>query len=596
MKKYFRNMSLVKKATLISILFIILPTFFFATFLYYQQTQRLYTQAYEDRKLATEQLADNIETTLVSIKDLSLTLSYRSPVTDLIGRKNLSKYPLYTKRTTEDILTALKYTLLYESNGIQNVCIFTDNPELKDVDYFYQDSLLQSFAFYQDFRQLDKINDVYYLSPDTAALYYVQKNVHADSSHGLLLMVRDIIYSQVSDYNGLLICEVNPSVLFSQLSDYVNQDDGYTLYFNNLQNTYGSTFPDTLKQVLQDTKDQHTALSHNGQVHLFQSLESYDVFLVDTSGFSRAQYALPASKISILLVLIACVQFFILRAFLHNILNRINANITEMDQIIANNFSGSIPITSADEISLISQRYNTLLAKTNTLIADIVHKETDSKDAQIKALQYQINPHFLYNTLSIFAGNAEQTGNHELSEAISYFGHLLRYNIKDTGPYSTVALEIQNAYSLIHVYSLRYRGTLHLNVYVPEHLNTAKMIKYLLQPLLENAIFHGKRNVNENITIEIILEYTDTQMLFKIYDDGIGMTPERLKEVKDHILYGSHLSDTNNSNSSFIGLHNVYKRLLLVYGKSANLEIESVYNEGTCVNITLPLIKETGEM
>lgn len=83
-------------------------------------------------------------------------------------------------------------------------------------------------------------------------------------------------------------------------------------------------------------------------------------------------------------------------------------------------------------------------------------------------------------------------------------------------------------------------------------------------------------------------------MIFKISDDGIGMTEQRLEEVRDNILYGSRLPDNANSNSSFIGLHNVYKRLQLVYGSTANLEIESIYNEGTCVTVTLPILKETG--
>lgn len=594
MRNYFRHMSLVKKATFISIFFLALPTFIFALYLYNYQSHHLYTQAYRDRELAIAQLSDNIETTLLSIEDLSLTVTYRSPITDLIARQNLDAYPIYTKRTCEDVLTALKYSLLYESNGVQDICIFTNNPGLEEVDHFYQDSLLHSFAFYQDFRELQKSYDIYYLPPDKASLYYQQKGVNDDSSQGLLLLIRDIIPFSSSNYSGLLICETNPSILFSQLSDYIGQTEGYTLYFDNLENTYGSLFSDPLKQVFQTEKNQNTALTLHGYVHLFKALESYNIFVVDTSGLASSQYKLLAAQIAILLVLIACTQFLIMRFFIRYIMKRVNHSVTEMDQIIANEFSGTIPITAHDEIGLITQRYNTLLTRINTLVTDIVHKETDSKNAQIKALQYQMNPHFLYNTLSIFAGNAEQNGNRELSEAISYFGHLLRYNIKNSGLYSTVAEEIQNAHSLVQVYSLRYRGSLHLNVYVPECLNAIKMMKYLLQPLLENAIFHGKRKGNENITIEIFLEYNNTEMIFKIYDDGIGMPPQRLKEVQDHILHGSYLSDSSNSNSSFIGLHNIYKRLKLVYGQAANLEVESVYNEGTCVTVTLPFIKETG--
>lgn len=594
MKQYFRHMSLVKKATFISIISLVLPTVLFALYLYSQQSRQLYAQAYKDRTLAIEQLADNIETTLLSTEDLSMNLTYRSKISNLIARVDLDDYPVYTKRSSEDILTALKYSLRYQSSGLLDVCIYTDNPGLKDVDHFYQDSALHSLSFYQDFRQNDKSYDIYYLSSGEADLYYQKKGTVNTSSQGVILLARDVKGTFTAGYNGLLIFEANPSVFFSQMSDYVDQKDGYTLYFENLGNTYGSDFPDALKQTFLKRNCNDTLLTYEGQVYLFRAIESYPIFLVNTTDFNRLQYILPAVRVSVLMILMACVQFLILRFLIKYIFGRINHNITQMDQIIANGFSGTIPVTSQDEIGLVAQRYNTLLAKINTLVEDIVRKETDSKNAQIKALQYQMNPHFIYNTLSIFAGNAEQNGNHQLSEAIAYFGHLLRYNIKNTGLYSTVAQEIQNARSLIYVYSMRYRGKLSLTIDIPEDLNSVKLIKYLLQPLLENAIFHGKRKGNENMNINIHLSCSDTQMIFKICDDGIGMTEQRLEEVRDNILYGSRLPDNANSNSSFIGLHNVYKRLQLVYGSTANLEIESIYNEGTCVTVTLPILKETG--
>lgn len=124
--------------------------------------------------------------------------------------------------------------------------------------------------------------------------------------------------------------------------------------------------------------------------------------------------------------LLIVVQALCLHILIKYIMNKINKNINEMDRIVANGFEGQIPVDECDEFRTITMRYNVLLNKIQTLISDMIKKESDKKEAQIKALQYQMNPHFIYNTLSIFASNAEDNGNFRLRKAIAYFGHLLR--------------------------------------------------------------------------------------------------------------------------------------------------------------------------
>lgn len=590
----FRHMSLTKKATLISIFCLIIPASVFAFYLYFHQVKQIYSQACKDRQLAVEQLADNIKTGLTSTEDLSLNLTYRSPIISLVGKKDLGEYPVYTKRSSEDILTALKYSLIYQNSGILDACIYTNNPGLNDVDHFYSSDVISGLSFYEDFCHMEKNYDAYYLPPEETAEYYKQKGTSCTASHGLLLFVRKIENPFSSDYSGFLVFETDPYQFFSSLSSFVGEESGYSLYFTNIGTSFGSDIPDELTEELQHSSSSAVSLKNEDSVYLSKSLTPYSIVLINTEPLTRKTYALPPLKLSLLMIVMVLIQFLILRFLIHYIFGRINDNITEMDRIIANGFTGKLPVTSLDELGLVSQRYNTLLEKISTLVTDIIRTETASKNAQIKALQYQMNPHFIYNTLSIFAGNAEQNGNHQLSEAISYFGHLLRYNIKDTGLYSTVEKEIQNAYYLIQVYSMRYRGSLVLNVEIPEYMKQLKLIKFLMQPLIENAILHGKQKGNENMTIHLSLTTIQTSMVLKISDNGIGMSPERLADVREHILHGTQLSDNAHTDSSSVGLHNVYKRLQLVYGSNANLEIDSSNHIGTCVTVTIPLSDETG--
>lgn len=175
-----------------------------------------------------------------------------------------------------------------------------------------------------------------------------------------------------------------------------------------------------------------------------------------------------------------------------------------------------------------------------------------------------------------------------MSEAIAYFGHLLRYNIKNTGMFATVGEEINNAYSLIKVYSIRFGENLSLELDVPQELYPAEIIKYLLQPILENSIIHGGTR-EKGIRIRIKVRQSGNVLMVVIEDNGKGVEKEYLKKIRENIMEGRQLENNSSSGSSFIGLRNIYKRLRLIYGEESELLIDSQADEGTAVTIKIPV-------
>ncbi|WP_287713351.1 sensor histidine kinase [Blautia sp.] len=585
MGKLWKNNSLFKKYACIYILLITIPTLVFALFLYFFQSRQLYQQTLHDRKTALQQISENLDTAFLAVADLSNDLTYRNSLVSLVSRSDLSEYPVWTQHYCEEVLINVKYSLKYQNFSLSDAAIFTNNPNLPETDKFYARSRLYNLPFYQNFRTYDKNYDIYYLPEKEAKQYFESKGSDKNTPNGLLLFVRKIQTSYYSGYQGVLILEVNADSFLSSLSSYKGKETGYYMYFKNTKLTYGCTPSDEINFSIKPEENPDI---------LYKESTAYPVIVVSQFPLHKNLYLIPAVKMSLLLIIMSIAQLLVFQLLIKYIFKKINKQITEMDKIIVNEFSGRIAITSSDELSLVGNRYNLLLDKIDTLIDDIVKKETASKNAQIKALQYQINPHFVYNILSIFAGNAEQSGNSTLSEAISYFGHLLRYNIRDTGLYSTVEEELTNTKSLIKVYSLHFRGRLQLHICAEEYLLKQKLMKYLLQPIIENCILYAypQEYQIDNMQIKIQVNSISRRLIITVTDNGIGIKEKRLQQVNENIHNGTALNHDSKSESSSIGLRNVYRRIKLIYGESANLEIISAETKGTTVTVILPISKE----
>ena len=445
---------------------------------------------------------------------------------------------------------------------------------------------MYGFDFYVNFHEQQKGADFYFLDKETTEKYFAKKDMNA-SIDELLLFVRDIRNEEDDVYSGLLVFEIDPEKFLLSLQE--NKRNEYSIYFTNTKDFWGKPLSTNVISAIQSSVAENTVnFSEVSFGHLYSYIKNYKLVVIDRNAIEKNSYIILTLRIFVLFSLLIVVQALCLHILIKYIMNKINKNINEMDRIVANGFEGQIPVDECDEFRTITMRYNVLLNKIQTLISDMIKKESDKKEAQIKALQYQMNPHFIYNTLSIFASNAEDNGNFRLSEAIAYFGHLLRYNIKNTGMFATVKEEMDNAYSLVQVYSIRCQGNLELELDVPQELYPVEIIKYLLQPILENSIVHGAKK-NQRTWIRIKARYFGKFLVIKIEDNGTGVDKEYLEKIRENIVEGKQLENTISSNSSFIGLRNIYKRLQLIYGEEAELLIDSKIEEGTVVSIKIPI-------
>lgn len=222
------------------------------------------------------------------------------------------------------------------------------------------------------------------------------------------------------------------------------------------------------------------------------------------------------------------------------------------------------------------------------------------KQAQINALQSQINPHFLYNTLESIRGQALIEGNKEIASIAETLAVFFRYNISQKGYLVTLREEINNIknYFKIQEYRFEDRFTLELNIDESEGIYDCYIPKLTIQPIVENAIFHGLETKGEKGKVVVKVDRTDNRIIIVVSDDGVGINIETLNginhKLSDHSSFTEN-ENVNKSTSSGIALINVNKRIELVFGQDYGLQVYSTQGLGTDVEITLPFIKDKSD-
>ena len=217
------------------------------------------------------------------------------------------------------------------------------------------------------------------------------------------------------------------------------------------------------------------------------------------------------------------------------------------------------------------------------LIHERVEQEKTIKKAELRALQAQITPHFMYNTLETIVWLAEEGRNSEVVEMTMAFTGFLRISLSRGADYITVEREEQHVANYLQIQSVRYGSIMRYAIDIDPALHERYMLKIVLQPLVENAIYHGIKRRRGRGQITVTGRRQAGGMYFAVEDNGMGMTPERLAEVRTSLQNGAPLDPDGKGG---YGLRNVEQRLRLYYG--CGLTIESEYRHGTRISFTVP--------
>ncbi|WP_027085788.1 cache domain-containing sensor histidine kinase [Cohnella panacarvi] len=235
-----------------------------------------------------------------------------------------------------------------------------------------------------------------------------------------------------------------------------------------------------------------------------------------------------------------------------------------------------------DEISHIAISFNKMMTRINDLMAEILNATEKQKNAEIRALEAQINPHFLYNTLDSINWLAIEKEEHQISHMLKGLAQILRYSIKDSNKLVTVAEELAWVDRYIYLQQFRFRSSFSCQVQCDDELLACRIPKLLIQPIIENAILHGFAGRKQGGLLRIAIERAKERMLrIEVRDNGKGMN--------------EHTRSSIFNNPSGIGLSNVIDRIEIYYKHQAKLELDSKPGVGTAVRLLIPLSTGTEE-
>lgn len=236
-----------------------------------------------------------------------------------------------------------------------------------------------------------------------------------------------------------------------------------------------------------------------------------------------------------------------------------------------------------DEIALLNTEYEKLVSELDTTIQSLMKEQEEKRKTELQSLQMQINPHFMYNTLNSLKSLVWTNQVDQIIPTIDAFVKLLVETINRDDEFITLEEEIRLVQDYIFIQEIRTASPIKLNVHIDEQLKQVKLPKLLLQPIVENSIFHGLESKQSEGVISISCTESDEIITIEIVDNGSGMSPETLKNI---------LSDGKEKGKRFssIGIKNVDSRLKLYFGSAFGLEIKSAVGIGTSVMITMPKI------
>jgi len=271
-------------------------------------------------------------------------------------------------------------------------------------------------------------------------------------------------------------------------------------------------------------------------------------------------------------------------AFLYisrSLMNPIEKLLKMSNKISEGDFTSRVELSASDEFNDLAAGMNTMSEKIELLLEQSVEEQKQRQMMEHKILQEQIKPHFLYNTLDAIIWAAEADNTTDVVTLVASLSTFFRISLSHGIDYIPIHDEIEHVRNYLIIQQIRYRDVLTYEIIVDDDIQNKKILKLLLQPIVENALYHGIKNTRERGKITVSIKKEHEKLRFTVADNGIGMNKETLQSLIYDINHGT--------GEKGYGLYNVNRRLTLYYGLSEGLEVSSEYRKGTEVSFALKL-------
>ncbi|MFV0504804.1 MAG: sensor histidine kinase [Lachnospirales bacterium] len=526
-------------------------------------------------------------------------------ILDQVNNANNSAYILSTQKNIVEFFTPS----FYETKEI----IHTMNNDITPTLAWFEDieTSIDEFYFLTENRSIPESEFLVQAYPYLDKDWYKNYNKNREESDNFYGIHKNRNYKFTDQNSDLLYSWIYPVLLPSTSAKTILQisisaknllpvpkssKEIFLLYSDdNIIKTSTSSFIDNWASKENIEKIIYNIESIGGKIEINSStysvsnifIEEIDAYLVSLVLYEEISPPLDVAKstfitITILIVTIVIVASYIISTLL---VKRIYTIIDTVKEIQKGCYTKKIPITSTDEVGELSEEINIMAQKIDTLINTVFEAEKLEKQSELAALQSQINPHFLFNTLETIKMSAEIKEYEKTILGLSSLGGLMRYTLFFSGAPVLLNLELKHLINYLNIQQMLLDNRLVFKILIPQDVqDSVTILPLTIQPVVENSIKHGFKNPFGILEITIYYEQLDSGINLCIKDNGVGISEDEFRELTEML---NNKVQTQNSTTSSIGLWNINKRLFLSFGAESRLQMYSE-KRGLLTKIYLP--------
>lgn len=536
-----------------------------------------------DQKLV-KQLCSNIDLYFGEILKVTESLSSNSNI------KYYGNYfPSIGMQDNLESIRLLLYEAALQRQDIDDISIFYNKQRLVSCYNTYSIDEMQKMVYYYDIREI-------YLMPKVLPFTY-----RNESGRVVFTAVKSVYTPEERDsFESFVIVNFTMNTIDELFSKNKFNTDSFAYIIDRSGNIHYSTNKeDNTSEKLQPiisrvgTSQSFTVnekIENKEYLITINPLKHSELFVLSATPlesltqFPKKIGAITFSMVCFCIILAISISFLLSSFFTKPLTKLVN----HMSRVSEGNFSKVDSVGGSFEVQALYSKFNDMIEKINMLIKESEEKNRLKRKAELDALQAQINPHFLYNTLHSINSMAILLKAKDIMKMTTSLSKLLRLSINKGNELTTIADELEHVKCYFNIQKIRYKDKFSMIVDVEEEIMSYNIVKLVLQPLVENAIYHGLELKEGHGTILIRGFSLQDKIQIDIVDDGVGIELLRLDSINQSLKEAKEYDRTRS-----IGLYNVNERLKLQYGENYGLKISSIKNQGTTVTIIIP--KSKGE-
>jgi len=575
-------MTLRKKIFLAYTIIIIVPLLSIAIAVHYIFSDSKIEDVTENAENLLKQFNSNMDILIKDASRATLSILYNKELIEILKEYESSDLYSYQKKQHINAFSIFLSGIVFDNEKIHGVHVFSKNGQVFSQMNNHSVKSKIDLASQHWYELAKEANGSWVIISEEAPSYY--KN----NKNEFLSIVRLLRNPADKKEVGIIKMDFSPSHIEKLTEQLVNKHWGVTINNNILIKTNESK-----QNLLKECTNNHSWIKD-------AKTNSEYICVLNKSDFTKIQVSNVIPKkvvyqeiiefdiLLITLIILFVIISLILSYFTSNhLIKPLTVLKKQIKGIYKETKYDNVPSEKDNEVRILSKAYNHMLSEIKDLVKKTYELNQRAAESEYKALQSKMDPHFLFNTLETISMTAIKNNQLEISDMLTDLAKLIRYRLKSDE--QLVTIEDELAFCKIYISLMKHRMQKDLSVdfHIDNSLNKKRIPKYMLQPLIENSVIHGKGEKHLFVSIEIVRK--GGCIVFNIEDNGIGISKKRQSEIFSHLKKKENqINNELRKRGVGIALVNILKRIKLIYGENAELTIESELGKGTIVTIIIP--------